>query len=180
MASMEEAFDMVETLTQELVDKEEIIIKLEEEKKDLFMEKEIYFDLGFRIYENKDDELSHFEDEYIHNIDVDYPFKWKMKAVELYMNAPTNHEFYYPYNYENVIKTESDILAQLKEDYDLLDEDDEDKRYYKYVLEEDDDGIVEDFTNYTDTFGIDWCCQLPWKKITPENHENLYVIMWRL
>ena len=179
--SMEEAFDMVENLTEELIVKEKKLMKLEKENKEIekervefFIDKEIYEEIGYRIFSDhpREEEYAYLQDEFLYSVPARWNFKWKMRAVEIFMDTCCNHEWYHPFNYENVIYTEKEVWEKLKDDVEY-DEDNIDRKSLvdKIIAGE------EDFGGLMDELDIDWCCQLPWYN---DEGENMYIVRWSL
>ena len=189
--SMEDAFSMVENLTEELIIKEEKLMSLEkqlkeseDEKRKLFVDNDIYDRMGGDICKTQhgySDELEHLENVVMYSInDKCFNHQQKMRALELWFN----HNMKYPYTYKECVETEENILQRLRDDYECefgdSDSDDEDndtednrKEIYKRVIEN-----GEYFGSYQDELGIDnVVAQLPWNT---EAGENIYVIMWSI
>jgi len=188
--SMEDAFSMVENLTEELIIKEEKLMSLEkqlkeseDEKRQLFIDNDIYDRLGGDIckhHHEHSDDFDNLENIVMYSIDSRcFNYQQKMRALKLWFN----HNIKYPYTFKECVETEENILQRLRDDYECefgdsdsededADEEEGNKHIWKRVLEN-----GECFSQYQDELGIDWCAQLPWKT---EKGEDLYVILWSL
>tara|TARA_R100000655_G_scaffold51543_1_gene89336 strand:+ start:696 stop:1307 length:612 start_codon:yes stop_codon:yes gene_type:complete len=182
--SMEEAYDMVENLTEELVVKEEKLMALEKDNKDLEDEKrkllidnDIYIRMGQYVCRQEygnNAVLMNFADGHIDEIDnLAHSTGQKMRALEIWFN---NNMRYFGHEFKHSCLTNEEVLEIIKEDYESYDieclpPDNPQRLCYERIL----NGEEEwgDNIDNIDSLNMEYTFSLPW-------NENQHIIIWSM